>query len=175
MSSLLPPNATPFELALEASTERIGDVPVPVGDLWNPDTCQVEVLPWLGWALSVDDWDSSWPESTKRAVIKNSLKVHMIKGTVGAVRQALSAAGYPDVVIKEWFETGGSPYTGRVTLRVYAEGITASSWDDMLRVIDGAKNVRSLITLRFCLVTQSSVPVIGVACTIVETITVYPQ
>lgn len=100
--SLLPFNATSQEKSIEAAaTPRISAIPVPVRDVWNPQTCPVALLPWLAWALSVTEWDSSWPEQTKRAVIATSIAVNRIKGTVASVEQALAAAGYPDAVISE--------------------------------------------------------------------------
>ncbi|TMP83758.1 phage tail protein I [Pseudoalteromonas phenolica] len=70
---------------------------------WDPLRCPVTLLPWLAWSLSVDDWDESWTEETKRAMIANSVKVHKHKGTVGAVKKALSALGL-QIDFFEWFE-----------------------------------------------------------------------
>ncbi|WP_323010034.1 phage tail protein I [Paracoccus sp. (in: a-proteobacteria)] len=99
MTSLLPPNATRSERAIGAATAR--PVPVPVGDLWNPATCPAALLPWLAWALSVDDWDPDWSDEAKRATIAASLSVHRRKGTVWAMREALRAAGLGDADIQE--------------------------------------------------------------------------
>ncbi|TKA96910.1 phage tail protein I, partial [Cereibacter changlensis] len=57
MTSILPPNATKAERAFEAALAALCDLPVPVGQLWSPETCPAALLPWLAWALSVDDWD----------------------------------------------------------------------------------------------------------------------
>ena len=51
---LLPANATPLERALAETTARLSDVAVPIRDLWSPENCPTELLPWLAWALSVD-------------------------------------------------------------------------------------------------------------------------
>ena len=101
MNSLLPPNATPQETAIEAATARIADVPVPNASLWTPATCPAALLPWLAWALSVDDWDGTWPEARQRAVIAASVGVHRRKGTRGAVVAALAAAGYGTATLIE--------------------------------------------------------------------------
>ncbi len=103
MNSLLPPNATPQETAIEAATARIADVPVPNASLWTPATCPAALLPWLAWALSVDEWDGTWPEERQRAVIAASVGVHRRKGTRGAVVAALAAAGYGDATVVERF------------------------------------------------------------------------
>ena len=101
MSDLLPPNRTPLEAALDRTTSRLGDVPVPIKDLWSPNRCPVALLPWLAWALSVDEWDSDWPEARKREAIAASIEFHRYKGTVWSVREALRRIGYKEVEIEE--------------------------------------------------------------------------
>ncbi len=103
MNSLLPPNATTEEVAIEQATARLGDIPVDIGRMWNPDTCPIELLPWLAWALSVDEWENRWSEHTQREVIKQSANLHRHKGTVGAVKNALSSIGV-SVDFLEWFD-----------------------------------------------------------------------
>ena len=99
--SLLPRNSTPGEMALEQVTGYGSLLGEPVRPLWNPDTCPAHLLPWLAWALSVDEWDPAWSETTQRSVIRASVGVHRRKGTRAAVEEALGAAGYPDAVIVE--------------------------------------------------------------------------
>ncbi len=99
--TILPPSSTDFEGAVEAATARIGAVPVPNAALWNAQNCPAAFLPWLAFALSVDDWNPDWPEATKRAVIAASVSVHRRKGTVGAIRQAMIAADYGSAQIRE--------------------------------------------------------------------------
>lgn len=98
---LLPPNASALERALEHVTARVGEVSVPIGSLWNPETCPADLLPWLAWALSVDEWDSTWPVATQRDVIARAADLHRRKGTVWAVREALRSAGYAEAEIEE--------------------------------------------------------------------------
>jgi len=99
--SLLPPNATALEHAADAAMARIADVNVPIRDLWNPDLCPEALLPWLAWALSVEPWDADWPVWQQREVIKTSLPNHKIKGTVAAIRNILTAAGFGTAAILE--------------------------------------------------------------------------
>lgn len=111
-ASLLPPNANPLERALEAvAAERIEAIEVErLRALWTPADCPAPLLPWLAWALSVDEWDGAWPEATQRAVLAVSVDVHRHKGTVGAVRRSLAAAGYGDAVVLEG--AGSTHYDG---------------------------------------------------------------
>lgn len=100
-NSLLPSNATPFERALEGAAARISDVPLPIRDVWNVQSCPSALLPWLAWAFDVEEWDSGWPDAVQRAVIAASVAVHKIKGTPASIKQALAVAGYPGAQIIE--------------------------------------------------------------------------
>lgn len=101
--SLLPHNATEQERALELASAKLADLPVDVGKLWSPDDCPEALLPWLAWAMSIDDWDSNWSESIKRRQIKTAVYTHRQKGTVGAVKKALASLGVT-VDFLEWFD-----------------------------------------------------------------------
>ncbi len=70
-------------------------------DVTDPDDCPASVLPFLAWAYSVDAWDRGATEAQKRAVIKASIGVHRIKGTLQSIKHALTAAGYGDATIIE--------------------------------------------------------------------------
>ncbi|OEU65822.1 MAG: phage tail protein I, partial [Desulfovibrio sp. S3730MH75] len=104
--TLLPSNASQLEIDFSETVARIGDVPVEISTLWNPDSCPLNLLPYLAWALSVDLWDDEWPEDVKRDVIRQSVAIHRVKGTPGAVEMMCKALGY-DVRVLEWFEYGG--------------------------------------------------------------------
>lgn len=103
MTSLLPPNSTATERALEAATAPGFDLPVEIASLSSPDTCPPQFLASLAWGLSVDSWDSNWTDARKREVIKASVEVHRRKGTVGSIKRALAAMGYGDAVLREGF------------------------------------------------------------------------
>ena len=107
---LLPPASGKAEKALAQAAADGASIPVPNDTLWRAHACPAHLLPWLAWALSVDEWDSAWPEHIKRAVIAASVEVHRRKGTRHSVRQALNAAGYGDAQIIE--EAGAERYDG---------------------------------------------------------------
>ena len=112
--SLLPFNATKQERDLESTLLRTAILPVDIATVWDPHACPVERLPWLAWALSVDTWDSEWPESTKRLLIANSVQIHKTKGTVSAIERVMNVLGVT-AELQEWFEYGGTPHTFRLT------------------------------------------------------------
>lgn len=144
VKSLLPPNATPIERALEQVNARILDIPAPVRDLWNPDTCPPALLPWLAWSFDVEQWDSAWSDEQKRATIKATLFVHRHKGTIGSVRGALAALGFT-VQVQEWFNQipAGAPYTFRLLLEASQVGISQAALKQILAVVENTKNLRS--------------------------------
>lgn len=126
MTSLLPPNATPAERVLESVAARSVNLPVLVDQLWNPATCPAALLPWLAWGLSVDEWDDSWTEATKRAVIAASVDLHRRKGTVASIRRALQAAGLGDATLIE--RAGRKFYDGSLTHNGAADHSEPDHW-----------------------------------------------
>lgn len=121
--SLLPPNATPTEKAIEAATARLERIETPLRQAWNPDTCPVADLPWLAWALSIDLWDPTWPEQLKRARIRSAIAIQRRKGTVASVRETVQSFG-GGVALREWFEQDppGAPYTFDLTVTLNDQG-----------------------------------------------------
>lgn len=117
--TLLPPNATSAERAMDGATSRMSDVPVPIKTLWNADTCPVELLPWLAWTFGVDEWSNEWPEEAKRNTIRDAVMVQQRKGSIWSIRRVMSNAGYGDVDIVEglWSHVydGSADYNGFIT------------------------------------------------------------
>ena len=146
---LLPVNSSKSERGLEATMARTVDLPVPVTTVWNPMLCPEALLPWLAWALSVDDWDSLWPESIKRNLIAESISIHRIKGTVSAIRRVLRVLGV-EAELSEWFDHGGIPHTFRLTAWANANLVSDSEvilspslYRALKRAVDAVKPVRS--------------------------------
>lgn len=147
--SLLPNNATTQELALEQASARVGDVPIVIRDLWNADTCPAELLPWLAWSLSIDNWKDYWPESVKRLRIKSAVSIQRHKGSVASVRDVVASFGGA-LSLTEWFEMvpQGDPYTFAVVLLVGADvPATAEYQQDIIDEIAQTKPERSHFTL----------------------------
>lgn len=147
MPDLLPHNATELESALDEAASRLGDVPVPVRDIWDPDTCPEHILPWLAWALSIDQWNSGWTTDQKRSAIKAAILVQKVKGTIGAVRAGLQAVDL-DTRVVEWHRelTPGAPYTYRLFIDASANAATLGEIREALDTIDRVKSLRSHMT-----------------------------
>ncbi|WP_271461396.1 phage tail protein I [Pantoea leporis] len=172
-NSLLPPGSSALERRLTQACSGISGLNVPLRDLWNPDTCPVNFLPYLAWAFSVDRWDESWAESVKRKVVKDAFYIHQHKGTVSAIRRVVEPLGYLIRVI-EWWKTNDVPGTFRLDLGVLDTGITEEMYHELERVIADAKPCsRHLIGLSITLDANGTVPV-AVASYSGDELTVYP-
>ena len=141
---LAPPGAGALERALDQlEAERQALLVAANAGLWDPATCPLAVLPWLAWAFSVDVWDPTWPEATKRAVVAASLPVHRRKGTRAALERALAATGRPTTVVEWWEATPpAAPYTFRVQVDV-DDGVDLAGLQLILAQVEAAKNLRS--------------------------------
>jgi len=153
--TLLPPNATPLERALEAGVARISDVDAPIDTLVDPARIAAQWLPWLAWGLSVDAWDSTWPEATKRQAVAESIALHRIKGTRASVELILSRIDDLARVI-EWHEDRDrlAPHTFEVeiplvTMAGAAGGARAQAAivDDIITAVERVKPLREHLTV----------------------------
>ncbi|MBE0529541.1 MAG: phage tail protein I [Rhodospirillales bacterium] len=108
--SLLPPNATALELALEGvAADRVEAIPVPIPTVNDAAQCPAPVLPFLAWGRSVDVYDASWSDATKRTVVGQAMALHRIKGTLQSVVAAIAAWGIEATVIER---AGARRYDG---------------------------------------------------------------
>lgn len=172
---LLPGNATELERNAAQALAQIERVPIPLRDLWNPDTCPLAFLPYLAWAFSVDRWSQAWPESAKRAAIRAAYFIHSRKGTIGALRRVVEPLGYL-IEVREWWEEvpAGVPGTFRLLIGVLDTGIDEAMYQELSWLIDDAKpESRHLIGLAIGLETRGRT-YIGAAAVDGETLTVYP-
>ncbi len=152
---LLPYNASLPEIALEATTgERIEAIPLPINKLWDVETCPANLLPWLAWALSVDVWKPEWSEFNKRKAIRDSAYVHQHKGTIGALKKALTLSGLNSTVIERPTD---EPYTFSVIVNTTEGGLNEEAHALCLKLINETKNVRSwLINLQLSATIQAT-------------------
>lgn len=144
-NSLLPPNASKHERDIEAVISP--PLSFPNRDLWNPEKCPEHLLPHLAWALSVDNWDSSWSIERKRQVIKDSIHIHRKKGTREAIERITSAIRGDETEVKEWFEDKQRLQPGEFEVNYLStnEPIDVTELQKLVPAINSAKNVRSYL------------------------------
>ena len=145
--SLLPGNACDLERQAALALAQIQRVPIPLRQLWNPNTCPTPLLPYLAWSLSVDRWDGNWSDATKRAAIRASFFIHSRKGTIGALRRVVEPLGYLIEII-EWWQTApeGVPGTFALKVGVLETGITEEMYQELTWLIDDAKPLTRPLT-----------------------------
>lgn len=141
MTSLLPINATPQEVALDLTTARIADVEVPTRSIWSPQDCPADLLPWLAWAFSVDRWDSDWSVEQKRGIVAAAVRVHRRKGTPAAVKEVVDLIFGGAEVVEAWNADDLQPHE----FKIVATGLfeNEAAYDELIRLVDAAKPVRS--------------------------------
>jgi len=135
---LLPSGSSTLEVAAAQALAQIGLIPVPLRQLWNPDTCPLPLLPYIAWAFSVDRWDEHWTETAKRSAVRSAWFVHKHKGTIGALRRVVEPLGYL-IRVTEWWQTKDVPGTFRLDVGVLETGITEEMYEELERLISDAK------------------------------------
>ncbi|MCS7428949.1 phage tail protein I, partial [Escherichia coli] len=172
-SRLLPTGSSPLEVAAARACAEIEKTPVSIRELWNPDTCPANLLPWLAWSFSVDRWDDKWPEATKRAVIHDAYFIHCHKGTIGAIRRVVEPLGYL-IEVREWWQLNEEPGTFRIVVGVLEQGITEEMYQELERLVADAKPAsRHLTGLAISLSTTGNI-FAGAGCYHGDALTVYP-
>jgi phage tail P2-like protein len=152
-NALLPPNATALEIALaQTMAAQIGALQAPLRVLWNPASCPLALLPWLAATLAVENWDSSWPETVKRARIASATAIHRHKGTVRAVQDIIAAYG-GTASLTLWHETTppGAPYTFTLSIALNTiDGAApgADYIDGLINDVTRAKGARDTFTFQ---------------------------
>lgn len=144
--SLLPPNATAAERALEEAMLSGIDIRN-VGDEKDPRTCPPGVLPFLAWELGISHWDTNWTEEEKRAAVMGAVPFHKIKGTRAAVEQVLFRF-HPLLTVTEWWQANPrrAPHTFEVrapALEIGANFLTAETSEAIIRDVAAAKPLRA--------------------------------
>ena len=159
--SLLPPSSTKLERAIESVMGQ-DEVPA-VHGLWNAYLIPAHLLPWLAWAVGVEDWDASWPEEQRRKAIDAQMQIALKRGTPWAVREAMRAGGYGEADIQEGLPPllhnnqairNGTEQRGGANrwamFKVLADlgegqGVSLHSTARLVSLIDQAKPLRSVL------------------------------
>lgn len=165
--SLLPPNSTSLERAIEKTSARNFELPAEnVKEIWNPDTCPTALLPYCAVNNGLSQWSDDWPENVKRQRIASAIEIARHTGTVKSIKDVVEAFGGA-VVLREWFETAprGKPHTFDLVLTVNSQSDaapTAKYVDDIIRAIVAAKPARSQFAFAMGIDTAGKIGEIGV-------------
>ena len=162
--TLLPHSATSQERAIEQSIVRSSDFYPNYVRNWVPADVPENILPWLAWAYSVDEWPAAWPLAVRRDYTEQSYFIHRHKGTVGAVRRALrSVTGGDEMMLEEWFQYNGPVHTFTVTAEAFdlwlrdGPPISPEFYRQIRAVVYASKPVRSHWGLRVRVPSEASI------------------
>lgn len=149
--TLLPSNGTELERAIEAVIAAMLAIDVPIDRLWSPALCPAPVLPYLAWALSVDEWDVTWSEGRMREVVAAAIEIQRHKGTPWSVRRALEVLGYGTATVIE--RTEAARYDGTISYDGTHTYAPSDHWAEYRIVmdrpitLDQAKRVRAVLAM----------------------------
>lgn len=100
----------------------------------NIDSLTETWLDVLAYDLHVDWYDYDYPVEAKRAIIKDSVRVHQKLGTKAAIERALGGI-HPQSEIEEWFTYNGKPYCFRIVLDTTNSRV-AADYDEIVKTVD---------------------------------------
>lgn len=104
------------------------------------DELSSELVDALAIHFHVDFYDHNLSLDKRRALVKNSIRWHMKKGTKAAVQELVQTV-FESGIVSEWFEYGGNPYRFKVTT------VDTMPSDEeinrLIQAINSVKNIRS--------------------------------
>lgn len=145
MSSLAPIDDINIKIFDEIFEERFSALELDVILVTIIDNLPSDALPHLAEQFHIlgdEGWNFAQTEQEKRNLLKKALEIHKYKGTKYAllkVFETLNISG----TIQEWFEYGGNPYFFKVILNIFDRGLSDDLEQQLLRLINKFKNVRS--------------------------------
>lgn len=151
-AALLPASVTgdPEMVAVLAALDRIWQQFAPIvpnlGLLAAIDLQPEAVVDKLAYQSHVDYWNDSWPLATKRQVVKDSIRLHRIAGTRGAVEDVIDAVWDGGATVQEWWEYGGEPGTFQVIPTDSQTAAQVTQFIDSIRKVKRATDHVSIVT-----------------------------
>lgn len=93
----------------------------------------------LAWQFHCDYYDADADIETKKAVVKQSIKIHQKKGTPQAVTDLLQTAFPSNTQLYEWFQYGGKPYH----FKILTSELNGVQFSKFFKALNSVKNARS--------------------------------
>lgn len=138
--------------ALEAVAARISSIDLTPLVVYDFDTVPVSALPSLAEQfrmLGDAGWNLATTEAQQRALLKEAIALHRIRGTPYAVTRVLEILGL-NAAFTEWFETQpqGAPYTFSISIDTLEQPdgsppLDLTRWAQIARLVNFWKNARS--------------------------------
>ena len=145
MSDLAPLKDINLKIFDEICEERFKKLDLDVLLVTIIDNLPSDALPHLAEQYHItgnEGWLQCRNDEEKRDLIKRSIEVHRYKGTKYALQKIFDMFGL-EGKIKEWFETGGEPFTFTVDIDFVTKGLDFELIEKLEDLINEYKNVRS--------------------------------
>lgn len=128
--------------------EITGDIPQ-ASVISQTETFSDDILDHIAWQNHTDFYELAKSTEMKRDAIKSALRLHMKKGTVWAIKEALRLLDI-EAVFVPWWEFGGSPYTfgldGIIAGDFYRNEGRDILMQSILKAVNETKSARSAMT-----------------------------
>lgn len=108
------------------------------------DTVDADALPWLADQFDVLGFKGmrlATNEAEQREIIKKAIELHRFKGTLWAVREAITAIGFGDATITE--HVAGHWAKFRIEIILGGRSISVKEIDELVKMVTEYKNARS--------------------------------
>lgn len=150
------PHLAAFDLLVK---KRFSDLELDKLLVYLIDTVDSDAIPYLAEQFDVLGYKGfrlATTEADQREIIKRSIELHRYKGTLWAVREALTSIGFGDAVIVEHVEDHWAKF--RVTIELGERALNAIEIDELVKMISEYKNTRShLADLSYTIVFNDTV------------------
>ncbi|MBK2258995.1 phage tail protein I [Francisella philomiragia] len=155
MSKLLPTNSTKLEKDIVESFHYVvKNKDILIKKIWNVQECPSEFLVYLAYFVGVDfDIYNDLDDAQKRDYITKSIDIYRHKGTLGALRKALSVTGYTINII-EWYQDASTAHTAKVRVASPTATIDVNL---VLKIIKKTKNVQTVIQVSVVIDSQANI------------------
>lgn len=147
LSDIMPPNLLkdPFVKAmcnaLDVQLNKLVENNKKLSIYANIDNLPEEIINFLAWQFHVDFFDESWTLKQKRDTVKNSIKWHRYKGSIGVLEDYISTI-FGNARVIEWFDYDGEPYHFKIDM-ITGEIPSIEALNKILKAIYTIKNTRS--------------------------------
>lgn len=152
------PHLAAFDLLVK---KRFSDLELDKLLVYLIDTVDNDAIPYLAEQFDVLGYKGfrlANTEADQREIIKRSIELHRYKGTLWAVREALTSIGFGDAVIVEHVEGHWAKF--RVTIELGDRALNVLEIDELVKMISEYKNTRShLADLSYTLVFSDTVTI----------------
>ena len=108
------------------------------------DTVEADGLPYLAAHFDVLGYKGlrlATNEQEQREIIKKAIELHRYKGTLWAVREALSSIGFGDVLIEEHVSNHWAKF--RITIDLGNRSVNVLEIEELVKMVTEYKNARS--------------------------------